>query len=129
MDTSNIDYFKQKLEQEKKLLEEELNTLGVPKKDNPKDWDVIPSEREQAIESKDDMADRLEDIEEREAAETPLETRFKEVLHALKKIEAGQYGRCEIDGQEIESDRLEANPAARTCKNHINNDAELAPLG
>ena len=121
-----VEYYKQKLEQEKALLEKELNSIGVPKKDNPEDWDVTPANREQPVESRDEMADRMEDIEEREATEVPLEARLKEVKHALKKIKEGQFGRCEISGEVIEEDRLKANSAARPCKNHI--DKELVPL-
>ena len=38
----------------------------------------------------------------------------------------GTYGSCEISGEAIEVERLEANPAARTCKAHIEREAELA---
>ncbi len=48
-----------------------------------------------------------------------LENRWNEVRAALKKIEAGTYGICEISGEPIEEDRLEVNPAARTCKEHM----------
>ena len=33
---------------------------------------------------------------------------------ALEKIEAGKYGICEVSGEEIEADRLEAYPSAKT---------------
>ena len=35
-------------------------------------------------------------------------------------IAAGTYGTCEVSGEQIEEDRLEADPAARTCKAHMN---------
>ncbi|MEK7091498.1 MAG: TraR/DksA C4-type zinc finger protein [Patescibacteria group bacterium] len=38
---------------------------------------------------------------------------------ALAKIDAGNYGLCEISQEPIELDRLEANPSARTCKKHL----------
>jgi RNA polymerase-binding transcription factor DksA len=47
------------------------------------------------------------------------------VVHALGKIEAGTYGVCEVSGMDIEEDRLEANPAARTCKAHMAEEATL----
>jgi RNA polymerase-binding transcription factor DksA len=36
------------------------------------------------------------------------------------QIEKGAYGTCKICGEKIEEDRLEANPAAQTCKLHMN---------
>ena len=45
--------------------------------------------------------------------------------YPLKKIEAGTFGVCEISGEPIEEDRLDANPAARTNKANINNEADL----
>ena len=52
-----------------------------------------------------------------------IETRYNEVKHALDKIEGypEKYGMCEVSNQPIEHDRLEANPAARTCKKHLEN--------
>lgn len=124
----DINYFKDKLEKEKALLEKELSSIGAPKKDNPADWDVIPAERESQLTSREEMADRMEDVDEREATEVPLEARLKEVGYALDKIKLNRYGLCEINGEEIETDRLEANPAARTCKAHINDADQLEPI-
>ncbi|MCA9353454.1 TraR/DksA C4-type zinc finger protein [Candidatus Nomurabacteria bacterium] len=39
---------------------------------------------------------------------------------ALKRIENGTYGTCSVCGEKIEEDRLGANPAADTCKAHMN---------
>jgi DnaK suppressor protein len=38
-----------------------------------------------------------------------------EVDNALARVEAGSYGRCEICAAAIDSERLEARPAARWC--------------
>ena len=48
-----------------------------------------------------------------------LEVRYQNVSLALKKIVDGSFGKCEVDGSPIEEDRLDANPAARTCKTHM----------
>ncbi|MFF3753771.1 TraR/DksA family transcriptional regulator [Streptomyces sp. NPDC002018] len=34
---------------------------------------------------------------------------------ALERLERGDYGRCEVCGEPIPAERLEARPAARTC--------------
>jgi DnaK suppressor protein len=38
-----------------------------------------------------------------------------EVDQAIRRIEAGIYGRCDACGQPITAERLSARPAARTC--------------
>jgi hypothetical protein len=40
--------------------------------------------------------------------------------NVIKKIDENKYGLCEVCGKEIENDRLEANPSAKTCKEHMN---------
>jgi DnaK suppressor protein len=66
-----------------------------------------------------EAADQLEDFEERQAETATLQERRTEIKDALTKIDDGKYGICEVSGEEIEEDRLEANPAARTCKAHM----------
>jgi len=46
-----------------------------------------------------------------------------EVQSALVRLDAGTYGQCEECGQEINSGRLEALPAARYC---VEDQAKLA---
>jgi len=58
------------------------------------------------------------EIIEREKSATLLETleaKLAEVDHALKIIEAGQYGICERCGAEIPKERLEVKPEATLC--------------
>ena len=66
-----------------------------------------------------DVADRTEEYDARRAELAVLENRWNEVRAALKKIAVGTYGICEISGEPIEEDRLDVNPAARTCKEHM----------
>ncbi len=117
--TIDINHFKDRLAAEKARLESELGTIAVRSKTNPGDWDTMPSDTE-AIAMREEVADRLEDNEEREAAEKTLEASLNEVTGALARIEAGNFGQCEVCHIAIESDRLEANPAAVTCKAHLN---------
>jgi len=37
---------------------------------------------------------------------------------ALRKIDEGSYGRCEVCNKEIVPERLEAMPGTRTCLEH-----------
>ena len=106
--------FKEKLESEKSVLISELKDLGIM---NPadQDWEAVPPPVNEGEDSdENDMADRFEDYEERTATLETLQKRLKDVNDALGKIENGKYGICEVSGEEIEIERLQANPAART---------------
>lgn len=111
---------KEKLEIEERMLIDELSGLGVYDKIN-EDWEatsVPPLQND--VSDENDLADISEDFEERSSTLSILEERFKDVKDALKKIESGTYGICEVTGEQIEEDRLIANPAARTKKSVMN---------
>ena len=119
-------HFKQKLEEEKATLERELEHIGRKNPSNPKDWEAKPDEPDVAkTADPNEAADRIESFEENSAVLKELETRYNNVLRALKKIEDGTYGICEVSKQPIEPKRLEANPAARTCTEHMEQELEL----
>jgi len=109
--------YKIKLEEEKKELESQLADIGIYSEETGK-WDAIPEKQEFGPEAdENDLADRAEDYEERTSLLTTLATRLDEIKGSLKEIEEGNYGKCHTCGNQIEEDRLEANPAAHTCKN------------
>jgi RNA polymerase-binding transcription factor DksA len=106
--------FKTHLEQERKVLMEELGNLGIM---NPKDkdWEAVPPPVDIGEDSdENDMADRFQSYEERTATLNTLQKRLTDVNDALAKIEKGTYGICEVSGEQIDIERLKANPAART---------------
>ncbi len=113
-------YFKQKLEEEKERLENELGNIGRINPDNPKDWEPTPAKMDTMNADNSEQADSVEEFEARSAVEVPLEDRLNNIKSALERIENGKYGLCHVDGKEIEKDRLEANPSANTCKEHLN---------
>jgi DnaK suppressor protein len=45
-------------------------------------------------------------------------TLLGQVRDALQRIEAGTFGRCVVDGQPIEAERLEASPWVAYCLKH-----------
>jgi RNA polymerase-binding transcription factor DksA len=47
-----------------------------------------------------------------------VEAELADVEHALRRLDDGTYGTCEVDGEPIPDDRLEAMPAARLCLAH-----------
>ena len=116
-----IDYkhFKNKLETEKKNLEKELEVVGRRNPDAPSDWEAIPTDRDVSQADDNTVADSVEDYEENVAIVNTLETRYNDIVSALDKMEHNTYGLCQVCGKEIEDARLEANPAARTCREHM----------
>ncbi|MFZ1987698.1 MAG: TraR/DksA C4-type zinc finger protein [Minisyncoccia bacterium] len=114
----NTGAYKTRLEEEKNTLEAELTSIGRRNPSNPNDWEPLPQETGQEADPVD-AADLIEGYEDNTAILKDLEIRYNEVLAALERIEKGTYGMCEISGEEIEEDRLNADPAARTCKAHL----------
>jgi len=117
MDTAK---YKKELEIEKTKLLKGLKTVGRINPTNPADWEPVPGGFNGTLKAdRNEAADKVEQFEENSAILKELETRYNNVLRALKKIEDGSFGICEINGDKIEEDRLNANPAARTCKKHL----------
>lgn len=116
----DYEYFKNKLEKEKTRLEKELSQVGRRNPDNPSDWEATPpSDRDISQADENTVADSIEGFESNQAIVNTLEARYKDIKSGLDKIKHKVYGICQICKKEIESDRLEANPAARTCKEHM----------
>lgn len=107
--------YKTKLEEEKKLLEEELSGIGQLDKTTG-EWEATPEEESAPLSDESDMSDRSEDYNEKSAITETLDERLEDINRALSKMGSESYGICESCGSSIEEDRLEANPAARTCK-------------
>lgn len=116
----NTDKYKALLETELAKLTSELQSLGIHNPEVPEDWVEKMVDNDTVNADPNDVADRTEEYDTRRAELSVLEGRWNDVRDALKKIEAGTYGICELSGDPIEEDRLEANPAARTCKAHMN---------
>src|SRR3989344_3779019 len=99
-------HFREMLEKEALVLENELKTLGKPSDTNPADWEVTePDSEEEAEEG--DVAENIERREDNNAVMNQLEKQLVDVKAALKKIEDGTYGTCETCQRPIEKDRLE----------------------
>ena len=122
----SITYFKTILDAELDLVTEELKTVGVLNPENPHDWVATSTETETSEADENVSADHAEELEERTALLADLELRYNATLRALAKIEDGTYGVCEIGGEEIEDTRLRANPAARTCIKHREEEVSLS---
>ncbi|MBI2450956.1 MAG: hypothetical protein HYV52_01290 [Parcubacteria group bacterium] len=120
LDQKFLEKLESALIKEKKDLE---NTLSRFAKRDPKlkgDWDTrYPQFGQEIGIYRDEAQDEVEEYDNLVGEEHVLELRLKEVDAALVKMKAGQYGFCEIGQEKIELERLEANPAAKTCLKHV----------
>lgn len=109
---------KEKLEKERDTLLEELRDMGKLNTDTD-EWEATPEAQDFPETDQNDMADRFEDFEARSSMIQTLGPRLNNILKALKGLNRESFGKCEVCKKDIETARLEANPAARTCKKHL----------
>ncbi len=114
MDT-NIQHFKTLLESEKETLERELGSVATKINTTSDGYEPKQTEVGEDTADREDVAEAIENFEENTVTTNALETQLMEVDAALSKIESGTYGKCEVCGEAIENERLEANPSAKTC--------------
>ncbi len=115
-------YYKKKIEEERAVLISELQRIGIVKdKKNPDDWQATPLDLDVARSDPNEVGDYIESYEGNTALVQELEGRLNELDQALVLMEKGTYGTCTVGGEKIEEDRLDANPAAQTCKKHLDN--------
>lgn len=112
-------HFKGLLETELKTLEGELANLGRKNPSNKADWEAVEPNMETDTADEEEVADAMETFDNNSAILNQLEIRLAEVNLALNKIKNGTYGKCKVCGENIEIDRLEANPSAETCMKHM----------
>lgn len=112
-----IQKMKEKLENEKNTLESELANHGSLNTET-NDWQGSSTNGGDNSADPNTVADNIEELGTNVATVEVLEGRLKDVVDALAKIEGDTYGVCEVGGEEIDSERLDANPAARTCIAH-----------
>lgn len=116
----DITHFKEKLEAEKKLVEGDLRGVGRVNPQNSRDWEATPPSIAAMSADKTEIAEQMEEFEERSSVEVELENKLRSIKRALDKIKNNTYGICEKGGEQIEKARLEATPAATTCIKHLN---------
>lgn len=117
--TLDTKHFKELLEKEILIVENQLSYLGRKNPANPADWEAVSPELNRDRADETEVADNIEQYESATAILNQLEIRLSNLKMAFEKIDKNIYGICEVDSEPIELDRLEANPAARTCKKHM----------
>ncbi len=117
--------YKVRLQEDLTLITKELQELGIHNPQVKEDWIALPEDGDIAEADENVAADRAEDLEERVATLAALETQYNDLVRALSKIENGTYGICEIGRESIEEERLDADPSARTCLEHMGDELDL----
>lgn len=116
MNKKDLAFFKTKLVEEKKELEEELGE--VAQKTPGQVWEATSGSLDVDSADENEMADKFEEYEGNKGVVEKLQKQLSDVDLALAKIEAGTYGLCEICKKPIEKERLEANPSAKISIKH-----------
>jgi DnaK suppressor protein len=74
-----------------------------------------------------DKGARETEAMENDLSRGTLRMQRAEVVAALERIDAGEYGRCRVCGKEIDDERLEVRPEADTCRDHADTGSPSAP--
>src|SRR4051812_20432864 len=121
----NTDPYKDKLAEECRSIEAELGGIGSANPEAAGGWDATAGDFEALAAEPEEQAQKFQELENNEAILSPLELRLRDIKRALGKIESGSYGVCEICDKNIETERLDANAAARTCIEHLEEEKNL----
>ena len=105
----NLDKIRARLESERKRLVVELESLqaNADSADERREGSPFGKREEEATESFE--------LEKRLALEKQVRANLADVEHALDKFKKGTYGLCDICGQPIPAERLDAMPQANLC--------------
>lgn len=109
---------KEKLETQKKEIENQL--LRFAKKDDnlKNDWDTKYPKRASGATGSSALEEAADDVEEYAnmlPVEHSLELRIRDMKIALEKIKKENYGKCENCNKKIDEERLKIYPEARFC--------------
>lgn len=115
--TIDLQAQKQKLIDEKNKIEGELSLIA--QKDQHGVWQAKQTETNESKADDEEVAEAATEFQENESFAEDLKNQIADINEALVNIETGGYGICVVCKKQIEEDRLGANPAAKTCKEHM----------
>lgn len=117
--TRDLLHFRKLLLAERARLRHTLEGLGHVHPDDAYDFDASSEGENLELADEADRATQIEEFSSRVILEAELEKRYQEIHSALLALADGSYGVCVFCGKNIPRERLEANPAARTCIEHM----------
>lgn len=112
-----LEEIKERLLKEKKEVEAGLKDFARADPKLKGDFDTRFPDIAGQTPEQSESADEVEEYENKLHVEHVLELRLSDINEALEKIRKGSYGICENCGKKIPFERLQANPAAKTCIN------------
>lgn len=118
-----MEELREMLEVQKADVEEELASHGRVLNDAG-DWQGASIGFEGEESDPNDVGDQIEELVTNVPLVAELEERHVDVAEALEKMDEGVYGLCEECGEPIPYARLKANPSARTCIEHAEEEEE-----
>jgi RNA polymerase-binding protein DksA len=118
MPQTEIDFahFRQRLDEMRTSIQGELDRLQE---------ETSNVDQETSYGVKNHPAEDATELEQRErnmAIRGEMEREIGRIEHALARIDEGTYGVCEVGGELIPVERLEARPAATLCIRHQRED-------
>lgn len=115
MNSNEIIYFKELLENEKKKVS---NIIEMMEKNQSAKYDSFTtSELSNYDNHPADIASEVYEVEKNTALRNDSIRKLHLIENALKKIEHGNFGICDYCQKEIEKERLEVIPYAKFCIN------------
>ena len=105
-------------ERAKKLLTAQLAELDERERWARRLNDTQPPDQGALSQHPADYGSDLTDEMERELMRKEISWERQQINGALRRIAAGTYGRCRVDGKSIDDERLEAQPTAELCLRH-----------
>lgn len=118
MNKKLLEQFKKKLLAEKADLESQLGGIGRQNPEVAGNWEATTGNMEVDSADENEVADKLEELDDNAGIVNQLDKQLVEVDAALERIGKGTYGLCEKCGKPIEDGRLLANPSARISIKH-----------
>ncbi len=112
IDPKTLEELKEALTREKEELEKDLARIAKPASEKEGDYEPAFEDIGRDI---DDNITEVEQFTDNLPVEITLQKKLHDVLEALERMEKGTYGICENCHQEIDIERLKANPSAKTC--------------
>ena len=108
----DFEHFRRRLEEMRQSLQQEIASL---------DAEVVNEGQSDSYGVKNHPAEDATELFTRErglAIEAQLHREIQQIDHALSRIDEGTYGTCEVGGETIPVERLEARPLATLCIQH-----------
>ena len=108
---------KEKLEEERDIIEKELRSFAEKGKNIKGNWNARHPKFHTGSGGQrlEEEADEVTEYERLLSIEYTFETKLQNINIALGKIEKGEYGICEICKKPIPLKRLEVSPEAKNC--------------